>query len=178
MFSSSPESDEPPRHRYKRLPAVEPEPSLPRPALHRPRAGKLIFHCMPFPTLHIAIYRPDESTLHDRWALYVREGFDYTVFEVIGEPEHFERNVDARDPSDSEEPLEFLLVAVLGRDDSVKVKLAAETVPLYNEMPEWDSRDYVLAVLDRLVEKEVLNEEDDYYIETWTALMEKKQPEL
>lgn len=45
-------------------------------------------------------------------------------------------------------------------------------------MPEWDSRDYLLAVLDRLVENEVLNEEDDYYIETWTALMGKKQQEL
>lgn len=64
---------------------------------------------------------------------------------------------------------------MLGRDEAVKVKHAAETVPLCNEMPEWDSRDYLFAVLDRLVENEVLNEEDDYYIETWTALMGKKQ---
>lgn len=125
------------------------------------------------PKLYVALYQPRYGN-YQHWALYIENGEEHLVFEVIGQHGTFERNMIVADPKRSRSFRRLVFVAVLDQEDIERVKTATENVSVDNETVEWDCQDYVLEVLDNLEEEFVLDENDEDYIDARKFLREKR----
>lgn len=123
--------------------------------------------------LFVVFYLPRYGNFQ-HWALYVQNGQEHLIIEVVGEHPEFERNIMTENPEQSDTFLHKVFVAVLVQADIPRVKKAAQEVRVDNETVEWDCQDYVLEILDNLVDNFVLNEDDEEYVEARGILKEKR----
>lgn len=123
--------------------------------------------------LFVAFYLPRYGNFQ-HWALYVQNGPEHLIIEVVGEHPEFERNIMTENPEQSDTFLHKVFVAVMVPSDIPRVKKAAQDVRVDNETVEWDCQDYVLEILDNLAENFVLDEDDEEYIEARGILKEKR----
>lgn len=125
------------------------------------------------PKLYVVFYLPRYGN-YQHWALYIENGKQHLIFEVVGQHPTFKRNIVIADPKRSKSFLQQLFVAVIHDSDIETVEIAAQSVPVDNETVEWDCQDYVLEVLDKLVEEFVLDANDEEYIDAREILKERR----
>ncbi|KAJ5689001.1 hypothetical protein N7462_003393 [Penicillium macrosclerotiorum] len=130
---------------------------------------------MPDPRLYVAFYRPWEGN-YTNWALYIDDENESIIFEVLGQHPYFKRNVRFTRPEYSADFLGKEYVGVIRRSDIPYIWNIAASVYVDNETVEWDCQDYVLDILDRLVDEFILNEWDEDYREARHILKWKRGP--
>jgi hypothetical protein len=127
--------------------------------------------------LYAAFFSPRYGNF-THWALYLDDEDIPMVFEVTGQHPDFQRNVIQ---AKAEEDPTFLgkeYIGLVNQADIEEIKDAATAVHVDNETVEWDCQDYVLEILDKLVDDFILDEDDEDYREARMILREKRGPNL
>lgn len=114
------------------------------------------------PTLYIAIYRARHGN-YKHWALYLDDGNDSTIFQVNGQHPTFQKSSTKSTPTRSSSHLTNILVASVRKADVPEVGNAFEDTNVDNDTVEWTCQDFVLEILDKLREDEVIDEDDGDY---------------
>ena len=139
-----------------------------------PQAKRYLTHINRMsPKLFVAFYRPRYGN-YQHWALYIENGEDHLILEVVGQHPTFKRNTVVADPKKSRSFRELLFIAVLREGDVARVESAAQSVTVDNETIEWDCQDYVLEVLDELEAEYVLDADEEEYIDAREILRERR----
>lgn len=125
------------------------------------------------PELYVVFYKPRAGNFQ-HWALYIKNGNEPLILQVVGEHPNFERNVVSAFPQNSRSFLGDLYIGVIGDLDIARVKAAADAVHVDNETLEWDCQDYVLEMLDHLENDFVLESDDEDYQEARKILKRKR----
>jgi hypothetical protein len=127
------------------------------------------------PQLYVVFYRPRYGN-YQHWALYIDDGEDGIIFEVVGSHPNFRRNVVHSKPEKSRNFLNKIYVGPLSKDDIKRVENAVRTVYVDNETVEWDCQEYVLDILQKLEDEFIVEEDDEDYQEAKKELKKKRGP--
>lgn len=114
------------------------------------------------PELYIAIYQPKEGN-YKNWALYLENGSEHTIFEVIGSYPNFERNVMSGKPQSTSRHRKSILVATIRDQDVEDLKTYMANMKVDNETALWTCQDYIIETIDGLYDECIIDEEDEDY---------------
>lgn len=114
------------------------------------------------PKLYIAIYQPTEGN-YKHWALYLENGSEHSIFEVIGSHPNFERNVVSGKPQSTSRHRKNILVAKIRNQDVEELKTYMANVKVDNETALWNCQDYVIEAIEGLYDECIIDEEDKDY---------------
>ncbi|KAI9732517.1 MAG: hypothetical protein M1834_003852 [Cirrosporium novae-zelandiae] len=115
------------------------------------------------PNLYVAMYQPTEGN-YEHWALYLENGPEHTIYEIVGEWPSFRPNVKLARPSNTNRHKRSILVYSIGLSDIVAFQGAVASVRLDNLASEWNCQDYVIECLDKLEEGCIIDGNDEEYI--------------
>lgn len=121
--------------------------------------------------LYIAMY--EQAGNYEHWALFLDEGSEKTIFEVIGEHPNFVIHVLKGNPKSSRRYKRDILVGVIEEQDIAEVKATIEKAKIDNETVEWNCQDFCVEALDELVEGCFIDENDEDYIRGRKAVVDK-----
>lgn len=95
--------------------------------------------------------------------MYLENGSQHTIFEVIGEHPKFERNVISGKPQSTTRHRNCILVATIRDQDVEDLKTYMENMKVDNETALWNCHDYVIEAIDGLYDECIIDEEDEDY---------------
>lgn len=115
--------------------------------------------------LRVAIYGPAPYANHEHWALFIDNGPKSIIFQVEGShPNSLLRVSTGRPEVNSFRHFrESLYVGESCMDDVGSMYEAMSKVLVDNETRGWDSREYVLEMMEELVEGWFLDDSPEYY---------------
>ena len=118
------------------------------------------------PNLFVAMYKPPRGNyLH--WALYLQDGLEDIIYEVVGENPRFETNViTGKKPEQSTRYQRSIFIYEINPADVQSLKDKVSSVKLQNDVVHWNCQDYVMETLDLLEEECIIDGEDKSYIKT------------
>lgn len=115
--------------------------------------------------LRVAIYAPAPSTGHEHWALFIDDGPKSTIFQVEGtHPNSLLRVSTGRPEANSFRCFrKSLYLGESCRDDVKRMYDVMSKVLVNNEDRGWNSQDYILEMMEELVEGWLLDDSPEYY---------------
>ena len=116
------------------------------------------------PNLSVAMYKPPEGNyLH--WALYLEDGSEHTIYEVINEYPHFKANViTGKKPDQSLRYQRSIFMYEINAPDVPGLDETISSVKVRNDIVHWNCQDYVIEALDLLEKECIVDGEDKSYI--------------
>ena len=110
--------------------------------------------------LFVAIYQPRNQTLGTfHWALYLRiSAAEHAIFQIVGEPCSFKYDERSAAPEDSIHHIRNIRVAEI--DDVGRFRQVAKDQKIENDMYHWGCQQWVMDVLESLVEDGLLTDYD------------------
>lgn len=122
------------------------------------------------------MYKPVEVN-HLHWALYLDNGWEHSIYEVIGIHPHFKANLIAgKKPDHSIRHQKSVFVYEINEPDLPEFEKAIILVQPQNDVVHWNCQDYVMDVLNYLEEECVIDGEDQSYIEAKEEVKEHFGP--
>lgn len=125
------------------------------------------------PTLYVAFYRPRYGN-YQHWALYLETDAGDEIFEVTGSHPNFRPNTIRADPRSSGSFLRLMLLDTISQGDIGIVRQEVQKTAVDNETVEWDCREYVLDIIERLEEECVLDVDDREYAKRKRSVKAKR----
>lgn len=113
---------------------------------------------------YVAMYAPEEGN-YEHWALYLKNGSEHIIYEVIGESPSFEPHVFPARPESTKRHKRSIFIAEIRAQDLPDFRQAVAAVKTTSQPYHWNCQDYVLEVLEQLEEDCVVNNEDVEYQE-------------
>ena len=118
------------------------------------------------PNLFVAMYKPPRGNFL-QWAIYLQDGSEDTIYEVVGENPLFEANIiTGRKPEQSTRYQRSIFIYKINPLDVPSLKEKVSSVKLQNDVVHWNCQDYVMETLDLLEEECIIDGEDKSYIKT------------
>ncbi|EEH11061.1 hypothetical protein HCBG_00516 [Histoplasma capsulatum G186AR] len=110
--------------------------------------------------LFIAISQPRNQTLGTyHWALYLQiSSTEHAVFQIVGDPCNFKYDESSAAPQNSIHHIENIRVAEIDHVDHFRQVVKDQKIE--NEMYNWGCQQWVLDVLEALVEDDLLTDYD------------------
>lgn len=126
--------------------------------------------------LYVAFYVPSEGN-YQHWALFLDDGAKSIIWEVEGQHPNFERVERIGNPevSPGRRFRECIYVGDLLTDDLPDIRRVIQNVLVDNETFEWDCQEYVLDILEALVDEFIL-EDTATYAEVHDILITRRGP--
>lgn len=116
------------------------------------------------PKLSVSMYKPLIGN-HFHWALYLEDGSERTIYEVIGESPLFKPNlITGKRPDHTFRHRRTIFVYEINASDLAEFKEAVSSVKIQNDVSHWNCQDYVIEILDKLEEECIIEEDDKKYI--------------
>ena len=112
--------------------------------------------------LYVAMYRPTEGN-YEHWALYLENKSEHKIYEVTGKYPHFKRNVVSGKPTSTSRHKRSILVSEINANEAPEVGKAASEVKVDNSAVHWTCQDFVIEILDKLVEECVIDGDEKSY---------------
>ena len=110
------------------------------------------------------MYKPAEGN-HLHWALYLENGSEHNIYEVLGEHPHFKPNVIvSKKPDHTIRHQRSIFVYDINTPDLPGLKEAVSSVTPQNDVCHWNCQDYVMEILDHLEDECIIDGEDESYI--------------
>jgi hypothetical protein len=82
--------------------------------------------------LYIAMYKPEEGN-YEHWALFLNDGNQNVVFEVVGEHPNFTKRVIEANPKNSRRHERSILVGTINQQDVPELREKMDEVEVDNE---------------------------------------------
>jgi hypothetical protein len=112
--------------------------------------------------LYIAMYKPEEGN-YEHWALFLNDGNQNVVFEVVGEHPNFTKRVIEANPKNSRRHERSILVGTINQQDVPELREKMDEVEVDNETVHWNCQDYVIEAIDHLHEECIIDDDDEDY---------------
>lgn len=109
------------------------------------------------------IIKPTEGN-YEHWALYLENGSETKIYEVVGETPNFTKNVLDSRPTATNRHKRSVLMATLNASDLPTFRQAIDNASPDNSTALWNCQDYVMEILENLEEECVLDDEDEDYV--------------
>ena len=122
--------------------------------------------------LYVAMYKPVEGN-YEHWALYLQNGEEDVVYQVIGEWPHFKYNVKETKPENTLLHRRSIFMCEVNDRDIPELKEHVADYPIDNEVESWNCQDYVVEVLQKLEEECVVDGDDRDYKKAMKELVGK-----
>ena len=117
---------------------------------------------MPRARLYVAIYRAVHGN-YEHWALYLENGTEHKVYEVVGEHPQFQPNVVSGKPTSTSRHKKNIVVDDISANDVKELEKVISLTEVKNSVVHWNCQDYVLEILDKLAEECIVDEDEDEY---------------
>lgn len=109
--------------------------------------------------LNVVMYRPRHGN-YEHWALYLDNGGEHTIYEVIDEHPRFKKNIVKGRPQNSNRYLRSYQVGTIGADDISAFRSEVQKAKVDNATVHWNCQDYVVELVEALVNECIIDEED------------------
>ena len=128
------------------------------------------------PNLSVAMYKPVEGN-HLHWALYLEDGSQHSIYEVLGQHSHFTPNIiSGKKPDHTVRHQRSILVYEINNPDLQGFREVVSSVEPQKDVSHWNCQDYVVEILDYLEEECIIDGEDKAYIEARKEVMRYFRP--
>jgi hypothetical protein len=112
--------------------------------------------------LYVAIYRPLGNSNYAHWDLYLDAEDDDIILQMAGQHPNFTFQQRSADPEKSSSLRKLIHVSDVAAADVDQLIEIAKEMEIDNENPSWDCQEWVIDVLEKLVEECVIGYFDDY----------------
>ena len=117
---------------------------------------------MPQARLYVAIYRAVHGN-YEHCALYLENGTEHKIYEVVGEHLQFQPNVVSGKPTSTSRHKKNIGVDDISANDVKELEKVISLAAVKNSVVHWNCQDYVLEILDKLAEECIVDEDEEEY---------------
>ncbi|RMZ82159.1 hypothetical protein DV738_g1922, partial [Chaetothyriales sp. CBS 135597] len=110
--------------------------------------------------LNVVMYKPRQGN-YDHWALHLEDGHSNIIYEVVGQHPNFEKHSVKARPQNSINFKHSFQVGEINADDIPSFTDEVSKAKVDNTTVHWNCQDYVIEIVEKLVE-ECIIDEDDY----------------